>query len=220
MPRERKRQEQAKTVMAAYNESEAKRRKESKAAIKMVKGSAKRENTITEQSKKVPGTPEGKVRRHQDNPDDGKELTQRIRELYENGGEKRPSRTKYLTGEIERGNNSRRCDLNSLLQRIIIQPFTIIHNNTISVVQHIPAIRLPIQYTSLPMIAFFYSVPSSNTSGPKYINTSHIQLSSKFRALYRILNPKSLNFTTPLSLSSRLSGLMSYPSVIPQPLTL
>ena len=45
MPRERKRQEQAKTVMAAYNESEAKRRKESKAAIKAVKESAKRENT-------------------------------------------------------------------------------------------------------------------------------------------------------------------------------
>ena len=42
MPRERKRQEQAKTVMAAYNESEAKSRKESKAAIKMVeKGSAR-----------------------------------------------------------------------------------------------------------------------------------------------------------------------------------
>ena len=124
MPRERKRLEQAKTVMAAYNESEAKRRKESKAAIKMVK--------------KVPETPEGKVERYQDNPCDGKELTQRIRVLYENGGEKRPSRTKYLTGEIERGNNSRRCDLNSLLQRIIIQPFTIIHNNTISVVLNTP----------------------------------------------------------------------------------
>ena len=107
MPRKRKRQEQAKTVMAAYNESEAKRRKENKAAIKMVKkGSAKRENTISEQVKKVPETPEEKVRRHQDNPDDGKELTQRIRALYENGGEKRPSRTKYLTGGIERGNNT------------------------------------------------------------------------------------------------------------------
>mgnify|MGYP007089583483 CR=1 FL=1 len=45
---QKKRQEQAKTVMAAYNESEAKRRKESTAAIKMVKGSAKRENTATE----------------------------------------------------------------------------------------------------------------------------------------------------------------------------
>ena len=46
MPRERKRLEQAKTVMEAYNESEAERRKESKAAIKTVKeGSAKRENT-------------------------------------------------------------------------------------------------------------------------------------------------------------------------------
>ena len=107
MPRERKRLEQAKTVMAAYNESEAKRRKESKAAIKMVKkGSAKRENTISEQLKKVPETPEEKVRRHQDNPCDGKELTQRIRLLYENGGEKRPSRTKYLTGEIERSKNT------------------------------------------------------------------------------------------------------------------
>ena len=43
---QKKRLEQAKTVMAAYNESEAKRRKESKAAIKAVKkGSAKRENT-------------------------------------------------------------------------------------------------------------------------------------------------------------------------------
>ena len=125
--------------MAAYNESEAKRRKENKAAIKTVKkGSAKMENTISEQVKKVPETPEEKVRRHQDNPRDGKELTQCVRELYENGGEKRPSRTKYLTGEIERGNNSRRCDLNPLLQRIIIQPFTIIHNNTISIVQYTP----------------------------------------------------------------------------------
>ena len=114
MPRERKRQEQAKTVMAAYNESEAKRRKESTAAIKMVKGSAKRENTISEQVKKVPETPEEKVRRHQDNPCDGKELTQRIRLLYENGGEKRPSRTKYLTGEIERG-NSTVTDVTSIL---------------------------------------------------------------------------------------------------------
>ena len=139
MPRERKRQEQAKTVMAAYNESEAKRRKESKAAIKTVKkGSARMENTISEQVKKVPETPEEKVRRHQDNPCDGKELTQRIRLLYENGGEKRPSRTKYLTGEIERGNNSRRCDLNSLIQRIIIQPFTVIHNNTISIELNTP----------------------------------------------------------------------------------
>ena len=138
MPRERKRQGQAKTVMAAYNESEAKSRKESTAAIKMVKGSARMENTISEQLKKVPETPEEKVRRHQDNPCDGKELTQRIRLLYENGGEKRPSRTKYLTGEIERGNNSRRCDLNSLIQRIIIQPFTVIHNNTISVVLNTP----------------------------------------------------------------------------------
>ena len=106
MPRERKRQEQAKTVMAAHNESEAKRRKESTAAIKMVKGSARMENTISEQVKKVPETPEEKVRRHQDNPRDGKELTQCVRELYENGGEKRPSRTKYLTGEIERGYNT------------------------------------------------------------------------------------------------------------------
>ena len=47
--------------MEAYNESEAKRRKESKAAIKTVKkGSAKRENTISEQVKKVPETPEEK----------------------------------------------------------------------------------------------------------------------------------------------------------------
>ena len=88
--------------MAAYNESEAKRRKESTAAIKMVKGSAKRENTAIEQLKKVPETPEEKARRHQDNPCEVKELTQRIRELIENGGEKRPSRTRYLTGEIER----------------------------------------------------------------------------------------------------------------------
>ena len=72
----------------------------------MKKGSAKRENTATGQLKKVPETPEEKVRRHQDNPRDGKELTQRIRLLYENGGEKRPSRTKYLTGGIERGNNT------------------------------------------------------------------------------------------------------------------
>ena len=114
MPRERKRQEQAKTVMAAYNESEAKRRKESTAAIKMVKGSARMENTISEQVKKVPETPEEKVRRQQDNPCDGKELTQRIRLLYENGGEKRPSRTKYLTGEIERG-NSTVTDVTSIL---------------------------------------------------------------------------------------------------------
>ena len=107
MARERKRLEQVKTVMAAYNESEAKRRKESKAAIKTVKkGSAKRENTATEQLKKLPETPKEKVRRHQDNPCDGKELTQRILALYENGGEKRPSRTKYLTGEIERGKNT------------------------------------------------------------------------------------------------------------------
>ena len=92
MPRERKRLEQAKTVMASYNESEAKRRKESKAAIKMVKkGSARMENTISEQVKKVPETPEEKVRRHQDKPCEVKELTQRIRALYENGGEKRPS---------------------------------------------------------------------------------------------------------------------------------
>ena len=178
MPRERKRLEQAKTVMAAYNESEAKRRKESTAAIKMVKGSAKRENTISEQVKKVPGTLEEKERRHQDNPRDGKELTQRIRALYENGGEKRPSRTKYLTGEIERGNNSRRCDLNSLIQRIIIQPFTVIHNNTISVVQHTPTTRPTIQHITLPTIVFFYSAPSSNISGAKYINASHIEPSS------------------------------------------
>ena len=46
------------------------------------------------------------MRRYQDNPCDGKELTQRIRLLYEIGGEKRPSRTKYLTGEIERGYNT------------------------------------------------------------------------------------------------------------------
>ena len=107
MPRERKRLEQAKTVMVAYNESEAKRRKDSKAAIKTVKkGSVKRENTISEQSKKVPETPEEKVRRYQDNPCEVKELTQRIRALYENGGEKRPLRTTYLTGEIERGKNT------------------------------------------------------------------------------------------------------------------
>ena len=92
--------------MAAHNESEAKRRKESTAAIKMVKGSAKRENTITEQLKKVPETPEEKVRRHQDNPHEVKDLAQRIRGLNENGGEKRPSRTEYLTGEIERGYNT------------------------------------------------------------------------------------------------------------------
>ena len=156
MPRERKRQEQAKTVMAAYNESEAKRRKESTAAIKMVKGSARMENTISEQVKKVPETPEEKVRRHQDNPCDGKELTQRIRALYENGGEKRPSRTKYLTGGIKRGNISRRCDLNSLIQRIIIQPFTVIHNNTISVVLNTP------QPYGLP----------SNTSPSKWLSSS------------------------------------------------
>ena len=107
MARERKRLEQVKTVMAAYNESEAKRRKESKAAIKTVKkGSAKRENTATEQLKKLPETPKDKVGRHQDNPREVKELTQRIRVLYENGGEKRPSRTKYLTGEIERSKNT------------------------------------------------------------------------------------------------------------------
>ena len=107
MPRERKRLEQAKTVMEAYNESKAKRRKDSKAAIKIVKkGSAKRENTISEQSKKVPETPEEKVRRYQDNPHEVKELTQCIHALYENGGEKRPSRTEYLTGEIERGYNT------------------------------------------------------------------------------------------------------------------
>ena len=107
MPRERKRLEQAKTVMEAYYESEAKSRKESKAAIKMVKkGSAKRENTATEQLKRVSETPEEKVRRHQDNPREVKELTQRIHALYENAGEKRPSRTQYLIGEIERGNNT------------------------------------------------------------------------------------------------------------------
>ena len=107
MPRERERLEQAKTVMEAYNESEAKRRKESKAAIKTVKkGSAKRENIVIEQLKKVPETPEEKVRRHQDNPHEVKDLAQRIRGLNENGGEKRPSRTEYLTGEIEGGNNT------------------------------------------------------------------------------------------------------------------
>ena len=107
MARERKRLEQVKTVMAAYNESEAKRRKESKAAIKTVKkGSAKRENTATEQLKKLPETPKDKVGRHQDNPREVKELTQRIRTLYENGGEKRSSQTKYLTGEIERSKNT------------------------------------------------------------------------------------------------------------------
>ena len=107
MARERKRLEQVKTVMAAYNESEAKRRKESKAAIKTVKkGSAKRENTATEQLKKLPETPKDKVGRHQDNPREVKELTQRIRALYENGGEKRSSQTKYLTGEIERSKNT------------------------------------------------------------------------------------------------------------------
>ena len=103
MPREKKRLEQAKTVMEAYYESEAKSRKESKAAIKTVKkGSAKRENTATEQLKKVPETPEENMRRYQDNPFEVKELTQRIHALYENVGEKRPSRTEYLTGEIER----------------------------------------------------------------------------------------------------------------------
>ena len=103
MPRERKRLEQAKTVMAAYNESEAKRRKDSKAAIKVVKkGSAKRENTATEQLKRVSETPEEKVGRYQDNPREVKELTQRIHALFENVGEKRHSRTEYLTGEIER----------------------------------------------------------------------------------------------------------------------
>ena len=107
MPRERKRLEQAKTVMEAYNESEAKSRKESKDVIKTVKkGSAKRENTATEQLNKAPETPEENMRRHQDNPRDGKELTQRIRALYENMREKRPSRTKYLTREIERGYNT------------------------------------------------------------------------------------------------------------------
>ena len=106
MPRERKRLEQAKTVMEADNESEAERRKDSKAAIKTVKGSAKRENTISEQVKKVPETPEEKVRRHQDNPHEVKDLAQRIRGLNENAGEKRPSRTEYLTGEIEGGNNT------------------------------------------------------------------------------------------------------------------
>ena len=102
-------------MMEAYNESEAKRRKESKAAIKTVKkGSAKRENIVIEHLKKVPETPEEKVRRHQDNPHEVKELTQRIRVLSENGGEKRPSRTKYLTGEIERG-NSTVTDVTSIL---------------------------------------------------------------------------------------------------------
>ena len=104
---QKKRLEQAKTVMADYNVSEAKRRKESKDVIKTVKkGSAKRENTATEQLKKVPETSEEKVRRHQDNPREVKELTQRIHALYENAGEKRPSRTQYLIGEIERGNNT------------------------------------------------------------------------------------------------------------------
>lgn len=99
---QKKRLEQAKTVMAAYNESEAKRRKESKAAIKAVKkGSAKRENTATEQLKRVSETPEEKVGRYQDNPREVQELTQRIRVLYETVGEKRPSRTRYLTGDIE-----------------------------------------------------------------------------------------------------------------------
>ena len=60
----------------------------------------------TEQLKKDPETPEEKVRRHQNNPCKVKELTQRIRVLFENGGEKRPSRTKYLTGGIERGYNT------------------------------------------------------------------------------------------------------------------
>ena len=107
MPRERKRLEQAKTVMEAYKESEAKRRKESKAAIKRGKeGSAKRENTDTEQLKKAPETPEENMRRHQDNACEVKELTQRIRALYEYAGEKRPSRMENLTGEIERGNNT------------------------------------------------------------------------------------------------------------------
>ena len=101
-------------MMEAYNESEAKRRKESKAAIKMVKGSAKRENTISEQVKKVSETPEEKVRRYQDTPCKVKERTQRIRVLSETGGEKRPSRTKYLTGEIERG-NSTVTDVTSIL---------------------------------------------------------------------------------------------------------
>ena len=74
--------------MAAYNESEAKRRKDNKAVIKRVKKGSVRENTATEQLKKAPGTPEEKVRRHQNNPCKVKELTQRIRELIENGGEK------------------------------------------------------------------------------------------------------------------------------------
>ena len=65
--------------------------------------------------------------------------------------------------------------------------------------EYIPAIRLPIQYTSLLTIAFFNSAPSSTTSRVKNINASHIE----------VLSPKSLNFTMPLSLSSRLSGLMS-----------
>ena len=66
------------------------------------KGSAKRENTATEQLKRVSETPEEKVGRYQDNPREVQELTQRIRALYETVGEKRPSRTEYLTGEIER----------------------------------------------------------------------------------------------------------------------
>ena len=86
-------------------------------------------------------------------------------------------------------------------------------------IEHIPAIRLSIQYISLPMIVFFYSASSSNTSGAKYSNTTHIELPSKSRSIYHFLSPKSLNFTMPLSLSSRLSGLMSCPSTIPQSLT-
>ena len=137
----------------------------------------------TEQLKKVSETPEEKVRRHQDNPHEVKELTQRIRVLYENGGEKRPLRTKHLTGEIERGNNTV-TDVTSILYST--EHHSTIHHHTqqhhFGPTEYIPAIRLPIQYTSLLTIAFFNSAPSSTTSRVKNINASHIELPSKPRA--------------------------------------
>lgn len=98
---QRKRLEQAKAIMVDYNASEAKSRKKGKAAAKKAeKGSARREKTVIEQLKEDPGTPKERVRRYQDDPGEVAKLTQRIRALYENMEEKRPSRTRYLTGEI------------------------------------------------------------------------------------------------------------------------
>ena len=136
---QKKRLEQAKAVMADYNVSEAKSLKKGRAIIKTaIKGSAKRENTATEQLKRVSETPEEKVERYQDNPCEVKELTQRIRALYGDVRKKRPSRTKYLNGRIEMeffeyssgwmvlngdvfgcgGNHKRRDELESLMDRV------------------------------------------------------------------------------------------------------